>query len=91
MTTYNITGTVTNKSGLFGNITGTLTTTTATALAPVINSVVVTPSSAPTGTLRTITINATDPQGQALTYTCLVNNTAAVSTISNPNVFSIIV
>lgn len=84
MTTYNITGTVTNTSGGVANITGSFTTV---ASPPVINSVVVNPASAPAGTLRTITISATDPQGQALTYTCLVNGVAATTTTS-PNVFT---
>jgi hypothetical protein len=85
MATLNITGTVTNASGVATPFTGTITTVEA----PVVSSVVVNPASAPAGTMRTITINASDPQGQALTYTCKVNGTNATAT-AQPNVFTFV-
>jgi hypothetical protein len=55
---------------------------------PVVSGVTVVPAAAPAGTLRTITVNATDPNGDPLTYTMLVNGTAATQT-STPGVFTI--
>ncbi len=54
-----------------------------TPLAPIIDSVTVIPQSAPTGTLRTITITAHDPNNLALTYTCLVGTQSATATSSS--------
>jgi hypothetical protein len=83
MATLNVTGTVTDGSGLSSPFTGTITVHTA----PVIDSVVVTPQAAPVGTLRTITINAHDAEGGTLTYTCFVEGQAATPT-AQPNVFT---
>lgn len=88
MSTVTFTGTVTDTAGASAPFTGTITV----ANAPVISSVSVIPLSAPSGTLRTITINATDPNTPALPlkYTCLVNGVAATAT-SVPNVFTAVV
>ena len=85
MANLTVTGTVTDSAGLSTPFTGNITTLSG----PVINGVVITPQSAPAGTLRTITINATDPNTPplALTYTCLVAGTPATAT-SQPNVFT---
>lgn len=85
MATLNITGTATNASGVATPFTGTITVVEA----PVISGITVNPQSAPAGTLRTITVIASDPQGQALTYTCMVNGVNANST-SQPNVFTVV-
>ena len=85
MATFNVTGTVTNSDGVSTPFTGAFTTTEA----PVINSVSVSPNSAPPGTQRTITINATDPQGEALSYTCQVNGVNATPTAQR-NVFTFV-
>ena len=66
MTTLNITGNATNQAGLVTPFSGTITI--VDLVPPVIDGVTVNPQSAPAGTLRTITINAHDPQGQPLTY-----------------------
>lgn len=88
MSTVTITGTVVDSAGASAPFSGTITI----AAAPVISSVSVVPVSAPSGTLRTITINATDPNVPplSLTYTCLVGGVAATAT-SSPNVFTAIV
>jgi hypothetical protein len=83
MANLTVTGTVTDAAGLSTPFTGNITTLSG----PVISSVVIAPQSAPSGTLRTITINATDPQNSAMTYTCLVAGVAATST-AQPNVFT---
>lgn len=85
MATLQVTGTVTDAGGLRTPFTGTIVTQSA----PVITSVVVSPQSAPTGTLRTITINATDVDGGPLTYTCFVEGVAATAT-AQPNVFTFV-
>jgi hypothetical protein len=85
MSILNITGTATNQAGVATSFTGTISVVDA----PVVNSVVVNPQSAPAGTMRTITINATDPQGQPLTFTCKVNGTNATAT-AQPNVFTFV-
>lgn len=85
MATFNVTGTATNvATGQSATLTGSFVTTAA---PPVISSITVVPQSAAAGTLRTITINATDPQGGVLTYTCLVNGAPATAT-AQPNVFT---
>jgi hypothetical protein len=48
----------------------------------------VSPDPAVAGTLRTITVVATDPQGQALTYTCKVNGVDATPVAGSPGVFT---
>jgi len=85
MATFNVTGTVTDADGLSTPFTGSFTT----ASPPVVNSVTISPQSAPAGTLRTITISATDPNtpGGPLTYTCSVNGTPATAT-AQANVFT---
>jgi hypothetical protein len=88
MSTLNVTGTATNSAGLSSPFSGVITVTDP-VLPPVIDSVTVSPASAPTGTMRTITITAHDPGGLALTYTCLVNGAAATPT-SQPNVFTVV-
>ena len=85
MSTLNITGTAVNAAGIATSFTGTITTLEA----PVIDGVAVSPQSAPIGTLRTITISAHDPQGQALTYTCQVSGVNATPT-GQPNVFTFV-
>jgi hypothetical protein len=83
MATLNVTGTVTDATGMVTTYSGTLTTQSA----PIVDSVVITPQSAPVGTLRTITINAHDVDGGPLTYTCSVGGVAATAT-AQPNVFT---
>lgn len=85
MSIVTITGTVKDSIGA----TAPFTATVNIAAAPVITGVSVVPVSAPAGTLRTITVNATDPNVPALplTYTCLVAGVAATAT-SVPNVFT---
>lgn len=83
MSTLAITGTAVDTSGASTPFTGSITVIDP----PAINSVVVSPASAVAGTLRTITINATDPQGQTLSYTCKVNGINATPT-GQPNVFT---
>jgi len=85
MSTLNVTGVVTNESGASSPFSGAITVIDP----PVVNSVVVNPQSAPAGTLRTITVNATDPQEQALTYACKVNGVDATPT-AQPNVFTFV-
>lgn len=84
MATLQVTGTVTDNVGLVTPFTGTIVTQNT---APVVDSVVVSPQSAPTGTARTITITAHDVEGGALTYTCFVEGVAATPT-GQPNVFT---
>jgi hypothetical protein len=87
-TTFNVTGTATNTTtGQSSPFSGSFTD----SAPPVINSVTITPQAAAPGTLRTITISATDPNTPAspLSYTCLVNGTAATAT-SQPNVFTFV-
>lgn len=88
MATVNITGTVVDSAGASVPFSGIITI----AAAPVVSSVSVVPLTAPAGTLRTITINAIDPNVPPLplTYTCLVGGVAATAT-STPNVFTAIV
>jgi len=83
MSSMAVTGTVTNESGLSVPFTGIINTIDA----PVVSSVSVSPDPAVAGTLRTITIAASDPQGQNLTYTCNVNGVAATPT-ATPGVFT---
>lgn len=87
-TTLDITGTATNTSGVASQFTGTITITDPVVQPPVISKVDVTPDPAPPNTLRTITINATDPQGQALSYTCKVNGANATPVAGQPNKFT---
>ncbi len=85
MSNLAINGTVTNASGISASFSGNITIVDP----PVVVSVTVVPQSAPAGTLRTITIAATDPQGQALVYSCKVNGVDATAT-AQPNVFTIV-
>jgi hypothetical protein len=84
MSSLAVTGTVVNESGLSVPFTGIINTIDA----PVVNSVSVSPDPAVAGTLRTITIAATDPQGQALLYTCKVNGVDATPVEGQPGVFT---
>jgi len=84
MSSLAITGTATNESGLSVPFTGIINTIDA----PVVASVSVSPDPAIAGTLRTITVAATDPQGQALTYTCKVNGVDAVPVAGQPGKFT---
>lgn len=88
MSTVTITGTVRDSAGA----TSPFSATATISQSPIISSVSVVPLSAPQGTLRTITINATDPNTPPLplTYTCLVAGVAATAT-SVPNVFTAVV
>lgn len=88
MSTVTLTGTVTDSAGATAPFSGTI----IIANAPIISSIVVVPLSAPANTLRTITINATDPNTPALplTYTCVVNGKPATATAA-PNVFTAVV
>lgn len=86
MATLQVTATVTDNAGLQTVFSGMLIDVQN---APVINSVVVTPAAAPAGTLRTITINASDAEGGPLTYTCFVEGQAATPT-GQPNVFTFV-
>ena len=87
--TVNITGTVTDSvTGVSTPLTGTITIKTPAA-PPVIQSVVVNPSSAVAGTKRTITITATG--ANPLKYTCLVGGTPASPVAGQPNQFTVVV
>jgi len=85
MATYNVTGTVSN-----GAVAVPFTGTITAVAPPVVNSVVVVPDPAAAGTLRTITINASDPQSLPLTYTLQVAGATATVT-AQPNVFTVTV
>lgn len=85
MATLQVTGTVRDSDGLVTPFTGTIITQSA----PVVDSVSVSPQSAPVGTTRTITINAHDAEGGVLTYTCFVEGAAATPT-GQPNVFTFV-
>lgn len=84
--TVTITGFVTDSGGASSPFNAVATVVDA----PVISAVDVNPASAPAGTTRTITITASDPQGQTLAYTCLVNGVAATPT-ATPGVFTAVV
>lgn len=84
MSSLAVTGTVTNESGLSSPFTGIITVVDP----PVVSGVTIDPASAVAGTLRTITIAATDPQGQNLTYTCKVNGVDASPVAGQPGVFT---
>lgn len=84
MAVLHITGTVTDSAGLSTPFTGTINTLEY----PVVNSVVVTPDPVVAGQEVTITINATDPNGGELTYTCLVDGVAATPVAGQPNQFT---
>jgi hypothetical protein len=88
MSILTITGTVKNEAGLETAFTGTINVVDPVVRPPVVSSVVVTPASAPVGTLRRITITASDPQGQVLTYTCKVGTQNATPVAGQPNVFT---
>ena len=87
MSNKTISGVVADSQGATTPFSGTINITDS----PVINSVVVSPDPAPVGTMRTITITATDPQGLALTYTCLVDGIAATPVTGQPNKFTVTV
>jgi hypothetical protein len=82
---HNISGTVTNAGGASQPFTGTI----EIVEAPVISGVTVVPQSAPSGTLRTITVVAHDPQDLALTYECTVNGAPAAAVAGQPGVFTV--
>jgi hypothetical protein len=84
MSSLAVTGTTTNEAGLVAQFTGIINVIDP----PVVNSVSVSPDPAVAGTLRTITIVATDPQGQNLTYTCKVNGVDATPVAGSPGVFT---
>ncbi len=75
---------VTNSKGNSANAPGHITTIDP----PVISNVTVVPDPALAGTLRTITITATDPAGLALTYALTVDGVAATAVAGQPNVFT---
>jgi hypothetical protein len=87
MAIHNIIVKVTNSGG--GSVTGGGTINVVDP--PVIQSVTATPDPAPAGTLRTITINATDPAGLALSYTCTVDGIADPAVTGHPNQFTVTV
>lgn len=84
MSTLQITGTVTDADGNQSSFTGQIVVQNA----PVVQSVVVTPLSAPAGTLRQIKINATDADGGPLTYTCFVDGQPATQDAADPSLFT---
>jgi hypothetical protein len=79
-----ISGTVTNAGGASQPFTGTI----EIVESPVIDGLTIEPQSAPAGTLRTITINAHDPQGLPLTYECTVDGNPATLVERQPGVFT---
>lgn len=86
MSALNITGTVADAAGASSPFSGTITVITP----PVVDSVVISPTSGVAGTLFTITINAHDPNvppSTPLAYTVKVNGAAATPT-AQPNVFT---
>lgn len=87
MSTLTVTGEVKNESNLVATFTATINVIDAPK-PPVVKSVTVAPDPAPAGTLRTITIVASDPQGQALTYTCKVGTQNATPVAGKPGVFT---
>jgi hypothetical protein len=84
MSSLAVTGTTTNEAGLVAQFTGIINVIDP----PVVSGVSISPDPAVSGTLRTITIAATDPQGQALTYTCKVNGVDATPVEGQPGVFT---
>lgn len=88
MTTYTFTGTATDSTGLSTSFNGNFTTTPVNQ-PPVISSVTVSPADAPPGTPRTITVVASDPESQTLTYTLTVNGVAQPS--NTTGVFTVVV
>lgn len=87
MSTVTVSGTVVDAAGLSHPFAGTITIEGP----PVISSVTIVPASAPAGTLRTITIVATDPQGGALTYTCTVPGYSVTQNPTSKNIFTVTV
>lgn len=83
MAVKHITGTIRNTDGATVSFTGTITI----AEDPVVALVTVDPDPAPPGTLRTITIKASDPNNLPLTYTCFVDGIPAVPVSGPPGVF----
>ena len=81
-----IAGTVTNAGGASAPFAGTI----EIVEVPVIDGILVVPSMAPAGTLRTITVLAHDPGGLTLTYACNVNGVPATPT-GQPGVFTAVV
>jgi hypothetical protein len=84
MSSLAVTGTVTNESGLSTPFTGLINVIDP----PVVGVISVSPDPAAAGILRTITVPATDPQGQNLTYTCKVNGVDATPVEGQPGVFT---
>lgn len=83
MTTLQITGVVTNVSGLSQPFTGTVDVIDP----PVVSGVTFSPEAPKAGDLVTITVAATDPQNEALTFSCEVNGVAATASAA-PGVFT---
>ena len=64
------------SDGHTGDAQGTATLVVVTNRDPVVNSVTVTPSSVPAGGIATVSVNASDPDGDALTYSYVVTGGA---------------
>lgn len=84
MSSLAVTGTATNESGLSSPFTAIINVIDA----PLISGVTISPDPAVAGTLRMITVAATDPQGQNMTYTCKVNGVDATPVAGQPGKFT---
>jgi hypothetical protein len=80
--TLNITGEVTDEAGNAVAYSATATVN----LPPEIASVTIEPEDAPANAVRQITVTASDPEGDLLEYTCLVDGAPATPT-ATPGVF----
>jgi len=85
MATFTGTGTAVNEAGISTPFSFTINT----AEPVVINSVTVTPQMAAPGTLRTITVVATDPQGQTVTLNASLPGYTVTKT--GPSTFTVVV
>ena len=85
MSIKSITGTVTNSAGKSVEFGGQVNIKDD----PVVTDVLVTPDPAPSGTMRIITVTATDPRNSILTFTCQVDGLEAKPVDGRPNQFTI--
>jgi hypothetical protein len=85
MTTVPVTGAVTTSEGA----TASFNTSYQVASKPVITSVTLSPSSPVPGQTVTVTVFATGPLNDTLSYTCFVNGVAAIAT-ATPGVFTFV-
>lgn len=82
MSTKQITGLVSNTDGSTAVFSGTI----VVSEPPIVQSVTVLPALAGAGVPRSITIVASDPNGEALNYQCSVDGVALAPT-ATPGVF----